>query len=605
LAISKAIKGAIVPTSELEGRDINALTKQGIISPREGGQKFEFLKPYNFDLTLPDRPDLGNQGGIGVDAVTRAEGIVSSGAAVSSEDREAIAARTREQFDPSRGVLETGFERRISDVKGLGEQEIRAAEGQLGTRRRFSSSAQAFLSFMDDKNKKQIQVLEEQKQAALTNFDFELASMIENRVQAQRQEQQQEFNNALQIIQLGQKQQEEEEKQRDTKAKAMAPYIKSAKDSALLQIIESGEKDLNKIMEIARTEFPDTTLEDITKIQEGVKKAGDEKRMQGVSDFTSDALASGIKDINEIYRSARMSGVEGSIKDFSDTIRSFQIAEKTAPGAVGEWLALKENAPELKNLSFEDFLNIKDPTRALNIKQQILQIQKLEKELTNQGITEDPSNILAYQQQYAATGMIPTGLPKGTFGIVAQGAKEMSRSSGTIVNTKTGVKDSKLSSPQQEDFTALYNIIQNTKRLKELDTKRMQGIISGTLGKIFGSEAQIEYLGLRKAIVDDIARMQTGAALTEDEQAFYEDYLPGRIGEVAWVLGVDTQSKINNFEKIMNDRLQTRSVANGISVYGYTPVKIGEKTYKVGDVITNEKGESGRILPDGSIVIIE
>ncbi|MEK7553447.1 MAG: hypothetical protein AAB504_02070, partial [Patescibacteria group bacterium] len=305
------------------------------------------------------------------------------------------------------------------------------------------------------------------------------------------------------------------------------------------------------------------------------------------------------------YRQARISGITANTKEISNSIKNLQMAEKALPGSVGEWIALKENAPEMKDLTFEGYLNMKDPTRALDIKQQILQIKKLEKELATKGLAEDPIELLGYQDLYEATGRIPIGLPKGTFGIIAKEAKESPKAEGTIVNSKTGVKDVKLSSPQQEDFAALYDIIKKTARLKKLDETRIQGLISGTLGKIFGSEAQGEYLSVRKSIVDDIARMQTGAALTEDEQAFYNDYLPGRVGEVLFVLGRDTQSKINDFEKIMNERLENRSVANGLSIYGYSKVKIGNKNYTVGDIITNNKGQQGRILPDGTIVIID
>lgn len=48
---------------------------------------------------------------------------------------------------------------------------------------------------------------------------------------------------------------------------------------------------------------------------------------------------------------------------------------------MGEWLALKENDPEMKDLTLEGYLNMKDPTRALDIKEKILKIKEMEKKL--------------------------------------------------------------------------------------------------------------------------------------------------------------------------------------------------------------------------------
>ena len=156
---------------------------------------------------------------------------------------------------------------------------------------------------------------------------------------------------------------------------------------------------------------------------------------------------------------------------------------------------------------------------------------------------------------------------------------------------------------EQQDFGKLYNIINNVKRLKELDEDRWGGIISGTLGKVFGSKDQGEYLSVRKAIVDDLQRMQSGAALTPEESEFYGDYLPGRFSNKLG-LGLDSASKIENFEKIMNDRLKERLDTNNLSLYGFSTVDIGGQDFKVGDVISNGS-QQGRVNSDGSITLIQ
>lgn len=49
MPINRAIKGAVVPSTDLQGYDWNNLIDRGVISPRTGGQSFEFLQDYNFE----------------------------------------------------------------------------------------------------------------------------------------------------------------------------------------------------------------------------------------------------------------------------------------------------------------------------------------------------------------------------------------------------------------------------------------------------------------------------------------------------------------------------------------------------------------------------
>lgn len=237
----------------------------------------------------------------------------------------------------------------------------------------------------------------------------------------------------------------------------------------------------------------------------------------------------------------------------------------------------------------------------LDSKYKKAQIANIESEIANRGLkeTQDPANILAYAQQYASTGQIPTGLPKDTFGLVSQTAKELPQQEGSVVNTLTGIKDSKVPAAAQDDIVKLFNITNLANQLAELDKKRIGGVISGSLGYVFGSQAQSEYLSKRKAIVDEIQRMQSGAALTETEQEFYQDYLPGRFSE-SFGAGQDSTKKIKNFSDLMNTKLENVLKNNNLSIYGYSKIKLGDKEYKVGDEV-ELNGVKGRLLPDGSI----
>ena len=216
----------------------------------------------------------------------------------------------------------------------------------------------------------------------------------------------------------------------------------------------------------------------------------------------------------------------------------------------------------------------------------------------------DPYETLAFAQQYAETGKIPTGMPKGTFGSISQLAKDLPKTKGSLISNVTGITSSSLGTVEQGDITRLYNVVEATKKLKELDKKRVGGLTSGIIGKVFGSNDQGDYLTQRKAIVDEISRMQSGAALTTDEVNFYKDYLPGRYSETLG-LGRDSLKKIESFENVMNQKLNNALKTNQLSVVGYSNVDVGGQEYTVGDVISNGQGQYGRINSDGTITLVQ
>lgn len=217
--------------------------------------------------------------------------------------------------------------------------------------------------------------------------------------------------------------------------------------------------------------------------------------------------------------------------------------------------------------------------------------------------TEQKATVLAYAQQYASTGKIPTGMPKWvTFGTVAQIAKELPKQEGTIVdvntNTKPDISDAKI-----DGLAAVYDILQKTEQLKNLQKEIVSGVVGGTFGKIFGSRDQQRYLDLRTEIIDLLSRARTGAALTTQEEQFYTNQLPGRFTE-AFFLGARAEDRLDNFESKLKGSLDTKLKANGAAVIGFSTVKLEGKEYKVGEII-EVNGIKGRVLPDGSIALIQ
>lgn len=218
----------------------------------------------------------------------------------------------------------------------------------------------------------------------------------------------------------------------------------------------------------------------------------------------------------------------------------------------------------------------------------------------------DNADLAAYANQYSSTGKLPTpaelksaGL---TVGAVTQYAKQAPKNSGALVNSNTGVSDSNLGTAEQEDLRRLFNITKMVDELEALDKERIGGVVAGTLGKVFGSDAQGSYLTKRKSIVDEIARMQTGAALTDEEQAFYNDYLPGRMSEPLF-LGRDSADVIKNFKDEMKGKLDNALSNNQLSIYGYSKVDVNGTERTVGEVI-DIGGMKLRVLPDGTLTDI-
>lgn len=255
------------------------------------------------------------------------------------------------------------------------------------------------------------------------------------------------------------------------------------------------------------------------------------------------------------------------------------------------------------------------------------QIQKIYSDMAE--TQQDPSQILAYAQQYASTGKIPTGLPKGAFGAVAQAAKELPKQPGQILDTNTGV-NADVPAATADAYAALYSAVELSKQLKELDAKRWDSLLGGLVTGVTGDKTQEEYTNLRAQVVDLLARARSGAALTADEEKRYSSMLPGRFSDLIGnatpagigsaiggllgtmlqtfgsdkSLGVDSSFKIDNFTNALSSDLKNKASSHGWAVNGISTVNVGGSDYTVGDVISNDQGQYGRINADGSITVL-
>jgi hypothetical protein len=267
-------------------------------------------------------------------------------------------------------------------------------------------------------------------------------------------------------------------------------------------------------------------------------------------------------------------------KQIATWLRENATAEQKAKVDAAEKIADRQHDVDMANLNYD------------------LSVKKDSITGTSNSLLSDPAQLVAYAQQYASTGMIPTGLPKGSFGAVSAYAKELPKSQGQILDKATGVTPDKLGAAG-DAYGALYSAIELSKQLKELDKKRVGGVVSGTLGKVFGSADQQRYVDLRSQIVDLLSRARSGAALTESEEKRYGNMLPGRFSE-SFGLGANSDVRIDNFTTALTSDLTNKVNSKGWVVNGISKVDLGGTKYTVGDVI-EVNGVRGRINADGSI----
>lgn len=235
------------------------------------------------------------------------------------------------------------------------------------------------------------------------------------------------------------------------------------------------------------------------------------------------------------------------------------------------------------------------------------QTAKIYNEMRNDSsLTKAPSQTLAYAQQYASTGQIPAGLPKGTFGAVAQYAKELPKAQGTVVDNATGVKPSKLSADQEKGIAALYDIIHNNiPPLQESFNKINTGIVGGTLGGLVGSQERQDFETNRNEILNKLLLARSGAAVTEEEYNRYKNMIPTTFNQPLF-LGTDGDKKINSFTSALRGSLDSTLSTNGVSIYGYSKIKTADGVERtVGDLIKSQNGQVGRINQDGTITLVQ
>ena len=126
---------------------------------------------------------------------------------------------------------------------------------------------------------------------------------------------------------------------------------------------------------------------------------------------------------------------------------------------------------------------------------------------------------MAYAQQYASNGNIPTGLPKNTFGIISQIAKELPKADGTLVDKNTGIKSSAIKPTQEDAILAAYNLKTNV--IPELK-KAYDNVNTGLLPGLFGSagiktQAMTHFEDVRTQFLNQLLLANSGKVVSDKE----------------------------------------------------------------------------------------
>jgi hypothetical protein len=201
-------------------------------------------------IKLPERPELPGTSAGQKQPDLLTDLISQSRVAVDKDD---VARQTKEQFDPAREALRGRFEQKIGEAREEAVQEETALTGRFGTKRRLSTSGQAFIKWNDQENKKAIAKLENDKESALANFDFEMANVVQSRIDKQIEQNRQQFKDMMDLIEFNDKRLEADDKIRFAE-----------RDGIIAEMLNTGEEDPVKIQtELIRLGYTDTRLEDV------------------------------------------------------------------------------------------------------------------------------------------------------------------------------------------------------------------------------------------------------------------------------------------------------------------------------------------------------
>lgn len=285
---------------------------------------------------------------------------------------------------------------------------------------------------------------------------------------------------------------------------------------------------------------------------------------------------------------------------------SLSIGKNGAPASVVSKIA---NAKSFNDAVIAAAPYMQSLTDKADLSYKLAQTAKIYNDIKNDNAVSGgnvaPEQSLAYAQQYASTGQIPTGLPKGSFGKIAMYAKELPKPDGTLVDMNTGVRPSKLSADEEKGIGATYDIV--NKKLPLLIEKfnsNYTGVLGGLGGLAYTSQDRQDFETTRGEVLNLLLQARSGATVSPQEYDRYSKLIPTSFNQ-PFFLGSDGAKKLQSLQNSLNDTLNSKLSTSGASIYGYSKVKTSDGVERtVGDII-EANGIRGRINHDGTVTQVQ
>jgi len=259
-----SLQKAAERASKTSGKDFSGAKNFSDLGKMIAGSSSK--KKKNTGIEIPNIDIGGKSSGGGFDASSLFSG---SSTAIDTADLERQTEKLRRK---SAKGIKNRFGARIDDVREDRDQTIRATGGALGTGRRFSSSAQAFISFQKEGFDKNIAAYEVQMENALINNDIEFANLLDKKIAGERTEQRAKVDDMFQILNLNKAISEYETEKNQ-------PMITASREAAVADLIGKGVEDVGQIQNMLNfqedgTQVGDFSLDEVNEIVENLQTDG-------------------------------------------------------------------------------------------------------------------------------------------------------------------------------------------------------------------------------------------------------------------------------------------------------------------------------------------
>jgi hypothetical protein len=260
-------------------------------------------------------------------------------------DRADIERQVESQFGGIRGQIQGRYGEKIQEAKAQGQQQTRALEGQMGTGRRFSSSAQAFIQFVRSENDKKVAALEVQMEDALSTANFKMAELVNQQIKDTQIEAQQNFENMFKIMEYADKKEKEQ-------AAAQAPSIQASREAAIVSLWRQGVQDPADLFDYLNFDESGELVGDISveEITTTIEKFKSDKEQ--INDMMTDLKKNGAPS-DVISKVGNSNNINEAMNASGDWLQ-------TGSGIVGEYLFYKREATAAGQIpmSFNEYQNV-------------------------------------------------------------------------------------------------------------------------------------------------------------------------------------------------------------------------------------------------------